>query len=221
MTRALSLSPFGFGRGVIYATAVIIAIITATIATPIPVNNLLLIHSFKNNCLNCFTLFTIIYTINETIENLMNQDIKVAFHESDIPTIGKTITAITKAIIALLFDFLSFVAGRGEACVLTCDALADCEVLFLRLPFFPPKDVEKEIPVPGMREVIRSLPVELNPMRKVFPPTEELKLFFPNVKRKGPDDLLRLNLIAILSRPYINLDITILFYIIQHLFAFV
>lgn len=151
----------------------------------------------------------------------MNQDIKAAFHESDIPTIGKTITAITKAIIALLFDFLSFVAGRGGTCALTCDVLADCEALFLRLPFLPPKDVEKEIPVPGMREVIRSLPVELNPMRKVFPPTEELKLFFPNVKRKGPDDLLRLNLIATISRPYRNLDITILFYIIQHLFAFV
>ena len=77
--------------------------------------------------------------------------------------------------------------------------------MLLFLPFPPPKEVENDIPVPGMREVIRIFPVELKPMRKVLPPTEELKLFLPNVNRKGPDDLLRLNLIAILSRPYIIL----------------
>lgn len=113
------------------------------------------------------------------------------------PFINSAIERITpnaKRIIPQLVNDRDTLFSLG--CLLVVVTLAVLFLLFL-LPFFPPNEVEKDIPVPGMREVIRIFPVELKPMRKVLPPTEELKLFLPNVNRKGPDDLLRLNFIPI------------------------
>jgi hypothetical protein len=139
------------------------------------------------------------------IINLINHDKKSPFHERDTPAAGTEIINTTNKITATLLDVLSLAAGRGGVCTFIDAAFpADLWLAFLFERLLPPKDVENDIPVPGIREVTRIFPVELSPTRKVFPPTEELKLFFPRVNLNGPFDLLFLNLIAIMSRPYLK-----------------